>query len=237
VKDLPDWLSAAVRSINNMIAYHFLHEKYALDAIENQYLKLSLIDDLNDPFELLAADLPDKETREEALKFKKHMVIRVGILCFSRNWKNPLLWSHYADKHKGVALEFKIKDDIALPVNYRQNRFPINLKEIKFGRHVTRAETEGLWATKFSSWKYEEEIRIICTKDECLKKGDLYFKSFDDEISLLGIVLGPLSKLTLNAIREKLPQGKELGIIKSRLAFRSFNIVAQRDFKKVLLKK
>jgi hypothetical protein len=221
-----------------MIAYHFLSEKYALGVIENQCLKLSLIDDLNDPFELFAADLPDIETREEALKFKKHMAKRNGILCFSRNWKNPLLWSHYADRHKGVALEFQIKDDIALPVKYRQNRFPINLKEIKYGKHVTRTETEGLWLTKFSSWEYEEEIRIICTKDECIKKGDFYFKSLDDdEISLQGIVLGPLSKLSLNAIRDKLPQGKELNIIKSRLAFRSFNIVAQRDIKKVLLKK
>ena len=46
-----------------MIAYHFISEKYALDAIENQCLKLSLIDDLNDPFELFAANLPDTESR------------------------------------------------------------------------------------------------------------------------------------------------------------------------------
>jgi hypothetical protein len=221
-----------------MIAYHFISEEYALAAIEDQCLKLSLIDDLNDPFELFAADLPDAESRNEALKFKKHMAERVGILCFSKNWKNTLLWSHYADRHKGVALEFQIKDDVALPVQYSKNRYPIDLKGRKSRRkRVTKAETEGLWLTKFSSWEYEEEIRIICTKGECLQKGKLYFKAFDDEISLQGIVLGPLSKLSIKTIRDKLPKGKELSVIKSRLAFRSFNIVTQRNFRKLLLKK
>jgi hypothetical protein len=140
-----------------MIAYHFTSEKHALDAISNQCLKLSLIDDLNDPFELFAADLPDSESRKEALKFKNNMSTRVGILCFSKNWGNPLLWSHYADRHKGVALEFKIKDDIALPVKYRKNRFSINLKDLADNiRKVTKEETEGLWLTKYKSWEYEE---------------------------------------------------------------------------------
>lgn len=221
-----------------MIAYHFISEKFALDAIKNQCLKLSLIDDLNDPFELFAADLPDSETRKEALKFKIHMTKKVGIICFSKNWKNPLLWSHYADRHKGAALEFNIKDNIAFSVKYRKNRYPINLKELKKGkRGVTKAETEGLWQTKFESWKYEEEVRIICTKDECIKKGSLFFKSFDDEISLKGIVIGPLSQITVKSIEDKLPVGKEISVTRSRLAFRSFNIVTQRKFGKLLLKK
>jgi hypothetical protein len=212
-----------------MIAYHFTSEKYALDAISNQCLKLSLIDDLNDPFELFAADLPDSESRKEALKFKNHMSARVGIICFSKNWKNPLLWSHYADRHKGVALEFQIKDDIALPVKYRKNRFLINLKEIAYNkRKVTKAETEGLWLTKYKPWVYEKEIRIICTKSECKKKGNLFFKSFNHEISLKGIVLGPLSKLSIKKIEDKLPTGKNLSVVKSRLAYRSFSIVTQR---------
>ena len=221
-----------------MIAYHFISEKYALDAIANQCLKLSLIDDLNDPFDLFAADLPDSESRKEALKFKKHMAERVGIICFSKKWKNPLLWSHYADRHKGVALEFLIKDSIALPVKYKKNRFRVNLKEKKYrNKDVTKAETEGLWLTKYESWGYEEEKRVICTKSECINKGSLFFKSFNDEIFLQGIVLGPLSKLSTKSIEDKLPSGKELSVIKSRLAFRSFSIVTQRRFGKLLLKK
>ena len=141
-----------------MIAYHFISEMYALDAIKNQCLKLSFIDDLNDPFELFAADLRDAESRNEALRFKKHMTEKLGILCFSENWKNPLLWSHYADRHKRIALKFQIKDNIALPVKYRKDRFPIDLKKLKYGdRRVTKDEAEGLWLTKFKSWEYDDE--------------------------------------------------------------------------------
>ena len=102
---------------------------------------------------------------------------------------------------------------------------------------MTRAETEGLWLTKYESWRYEGEIRVICTKSECIKNGNLFFKSFNDEISLQGMVLGPLSRLSIKSIEDKLPSGKELSVIKSRLADRSFSIVTERSFGKILLKK
>lgn len=220
-----------------MIAYHFISEKYALDVISNQCIKLSLINDLNDPFELIAADLPTPESRAEAFKFKEEMASKVGILCFSENWKNPLLWSHYANRHKGVALKFEIKDEIALPVRYRQNRFSIDLLAKKYHKQsVTKKETEGIWLTKFISWNYEEEIRVICSQDDCFKKNGLLFHPLNEEINLLGLILGPLCDLTINSIKEKLPKGKEIEIIKSRLAFRSFSIVEQRNFKRQKIK-
>ena len=56
-----------------MIAYYFISDKYALDIISNQCMKLSLFQDLNDPFELLSVDLPNKQARHEARKFKDFM--------------------------------------------------------------------------------------------------------------------------------------------------------------------
>lgn len=221
-----------------MIAYHFISENYALDVISNQCLKLSLINDLNDPFELIAADLPDFESRIEMRKFKDYMAGKLGILCFSKNWNNPLLWSHYANRHKGVALEFFIKDEIALPVKYRKNRFRFDVKEkIYLKQNVSREETDEIWLTKFESWNYEEEIRVICSQSDCIKKKNLLFHPLNDEISLKAVILGPLCELKIEDINEKLPVGKELKVIKSRLAFRSFDIVKQRRFKTQTLKK
>ncbi|MDP3495050.1 MAG: DUF2971 domain-containing protein, partial [Hyphomonadaceae bacterium] len=152
------------------------------------------------------------------------------------NWKNPLLWSHYANRHRGVALKFSIKDDIALPVKYRQNRFEINLQDKKNPNNpVTRNETEGLWLTKFISWSYEEEIRVICSQKDCIKKGNLLFHSLNDEISLKGIILGPLCDIPISEITKKAPAGKRLEVIKSRLAFRSFNIVEQKQFERRII--
>ncbi len=39
---------------------------------------------------------------------KKNMSKKFAILCFSKKWDNPLLWRHYADRHKGF-LESEIE--------------------------------------------------------------------------------------------------------------------------------
>ena len=201
-------------------------------------MKLALIDNLNDPFELLAPDLPDRESRKEAERFKKYMASKLGILCFSRNWKNPVLWSHYADRHKGITLKCYIKDSIALPVTYQKERFPF---DIKGKRHktqkVTRSETKGLWLTKYESWCYEEEIRMLCTKNECAQEDDLFFKNCKaNELQIQGLILGSLCDLPIDEIKDALPPGIEIDVIKARLAFRSFEIVQQKEFEKMIIK-
>ena len=106
-----------------MIAYHFISDEYALDVISSQWIKLSLFQDLNDPFELLSVDLPNEQARREARKFKEFMAKQYGILCFSKNWTNPLLWSHYANRHKGVAFQFELNSDIDCENNICERKF------------------------------------------------------------------------------------------------------------------
>lgn len=67
-------------------------------------IKISRFDDLNDPFELLAAQLRSKDVRKAFGALRDHMCANRGVLCFSRGWHNPLLWSHYGDKHRGICL-------------------------------------------------------------------------------------------------------------------------------------
>ena len=216
-----------------MKVYHFISDKYLLDVLSQQRLKVSNIDDLNDPYELNAVKSPDKESREEAKKFKKYMAYRYCILCFSKVWRNPLLWSHYANRHKGIAIEFTIKDSIALPIKYRKNRYVLNSnKDNKQNTSYNKRDIEGLWLTKFDGWRYEEEIRIIEEKKNCIKDNGRLFKVFDHEIQLTGLILGPLCEVTLNAIEASLPKGKSISVIRSRLAFQSFNIVQQKRFGK-----
>ena len=221
-----------------MIAYHFISDEYALDVISSQWIKLSLFQDLNDPFELLSVDLPNEQARREARKFKEFMAKQYGILCFSKNWTNPLLWSHYANRHKGVAFQFELNSDIALPVKYRKNRFEIDFeKKIRLKEIITKEETEGIWLTKYESWQYEQELRVICSKKDCKEKNGLLFHPFNHDISLKGIVLGPLCEIAISDIEAALPRKEEIEIIKSRLALRSFNIVQQRRFKKINIEK
>jgi hypothetical protein len=72
-----------------MRLFHFISEEYALDVIADQRLKVSMLNDLNDPFELTAVELSDKQFRKEYKAFKREMAERYGILSFSRTWKSP----------------------------------------------------------------------------------------------------------------------------------------------------
>ncbi len=219
-----------------MRLFHFIIEEHALDVIANQRLKVSLLNDLNDPFELTAVELSDKQFRKEYKAFKREMAERYGILSFSRTWKSPLLWSHYANRHKGVALEFEVLDSIAHPITYRTNRYVLNYeKPTKQTPRFDKKDIQGIWLTKYKQWKYEDEVRVILRKSECYKQGAMYFYGLGQDIHLKGIVLGPLCDIPITRIENSLPMNLRISVIKSRLAFRSFSIVKKTSFKTVHL--
>ena len=219
-----------------MRLFHFISEEHVLKVIADQRLKVSMLNDLNDPFELNAVELSNKQFRKEYKAVKHEMSERYGILCFSRLWKSPLLWSHYANRHKGVALEFEILDSVALSVKYRTNRYVLNY-EMHNGQALRfdKKDIEGIWLTKYKQWKYEDEVRVIIKKTDCYIQGGMYFYRLGQDIHLKGIVLGPLCDIPITEIENSLPKKLRISVIKSRLAFRSFSIVKKTSFKTVHL--
>jgi len=105
-----------------VIIYKFLNETRALEALRNRRLKLSLINELNDPFEFMAVDLQDTVLRRTFNRWKTTFSNDFGILCFSTKWSNPLLWSHYADRHKGLCLAFEAQDELLEHIDYTHQR-------------------------------------------------------------------------------------------------------------------
>ena len=85
-----------------MLVYHFVNAHYGIEDIHKRRLKISRFMDLNDPFEFLGADLSDREFRRALKNTKVKLSESKGLLCFSESWRNPVLWGHYADKHKGL---------------------------------------------------------------------------------------------------------------------------------------
>lgn len=99
---------------------------------------------------------PEQYDHLKVLKKEKE---RFKISCFSTKYKNVLMWSHYADKHKGICLGFElpiINDDYAIyPVNYIS-------KIEKIHGMVSTASIFNYWLTRKShSWEYESEVRAI----------------------------------------------------------------------------
>jgi hypothetical protein len=97
-----------------------------------------------------------------------------GIFCSSTNKDSLLMWSHYADHHRGVVLELqpKIQKDSVLlasrPVKYSDERPLIyktlrDLLEKSFFMSLENSSTktmEDLVFTKRSEWSYEDEYRL-----------------------------------------------------------------------------
>lgn len=79
-----------------------------------------------------------------------------GILCLTPHPDNILMWSHYADNHKGICLELDVRacpEFFVYPVKvaYATEYPTFNLGE----------DTNSIYATKYKDWAYEDEIRIL----------------------------------------------------------------------------
>src|SRR5260221_5940403 len=113
-----------------MRAFHLLPAEHALNNIALKRIRLSRYGDLNDPFELLAANFgKNKDVHIAVLELKKTFSETKGLVCFSREWGNPLLWSHYASKHRGIALGFDIDDSFAIPISYAEKPLSIRFQD------------------------------------------------------------------------------------------------------------
>lgn len=128
--------------------YHFTSQEYALSAIALRRLKIARFADLNDPFELLSLNLREKKTRNATRNFKDSYGEKIGLLCFSANWTNPLLWSHYAAKHTGISLGFNVMRAKLEQVSYEDDRILNRLDRNKDPTLLPEALQADLFRTK-----------------------------------------------------------------------------------------
>ena len=96
-----------------MILYKYLRADYGMQAIEHQKLKVSHPYDLNDIYDcrpkIIYDDSFDSAKNEGfEQEFAKNVGLDVGIGCYCEHGDNLLLWSHYGDSHKGIALGFDL---------------------------------------------------------------------------------------------------------------------------------
>ncbi|MCX6981518.1 MAG: DUF2971 domain-containing protein [Verrucomicrobia bacterium] len=86
-----------------------------------------------------------------------------GVICFSRRRDRILMWTHYADQHKGIVIGF---DSSHFPklfdVKYDKERVLVD----PFPQHIPGSESEEnyvykLITTKHEDWSYEEECRQL----------------------------------------------------------------------------
>jgi hypothetical protein len=97
-----------------MRAYKFLCLEYGLKSLREKRLKISTVEDLNDPFELLPYEMTNRSQRSAFRKTRKELGSRGGMLCFSADWTDPVIWAHYSDKHRGICWGFEVPEYYAI---------------------------------------------------------------------------------------------------------------------------
>ena len=214
-----------------MRGYYLTSEKWALEAIKSRRVKLSLFNEMNDPFELLGMELKTKRDRAEFYQVKKEMNETIGVICFSRSWNNPVLWSHYGDRHKGLCLGFDLLDEWTYEVGYQGERLSQKLEnELSKNNHKTLGRK--LLTTKYDHWRYEDEVRMILNLDDMVHKRGLYFLPFCNALRLREVIIGVRCDISRKDLKKAVSsEDKSVRLIKSRLAFRSYKIVRNKAVK------
>lgn len=87
----------------------------------------------------------------------------IRVVCLSESYNSMLMWSHYAQNHKGFCIEYSFEETDVIykhlyPVVYTKNRYAIS-KEDMMGEN-----TEWIYRStcrKSDVWSYEQEWRIV----------------------------------------------------------------------------
>lgn len=177
-----------------MHLYKYVREpKYIL---EEGYIRATQKSALNDPFEAnyskkalrnLIKEIDCELDSTELIKYIKVNKHKVGVISFTEAKDNLLMWSHYANEHKGALIRFLFYptvleeifnstttaisthydyyDGRCRPVIYRKQ--PL-YKVDKFDRDYSNFSVEGgdrilfeIFLQKSDEWIYEKEHRII----------------------------------------------------------------------------
>ena len=210
-----------------MMVYRFLSAKRGLEALRDRRLKLSLINELNDPFEFLAVNLREKVIRRAFAAMKARLSETMGILCFSTKWSNPVLWSHYADRHSGLCLGFDVRNELLDPVEYAAERIAPDEDWLSAAQAGRVDVMRKLLRTKFEHWRYESEVRMFARLEEIDAQVGLYFKPFYPDLALTHVIVGATCTLGYQEVSAAVVD-ENIELIKARAAFKSFNIVPDR---------
>jgi hypothetical protein len=203
-------------------------DKYSVDSLIKGTIYFSPINKLNDPFDCKldimksienAAKYLSKQNSTKAsaklldlLKnnsFFEELQIKltnVGICSFSLKLNEALLWSHYANKHKGIAILYEFPKEILANgnkflgtsgVSYKLNPlkdFYISISDqLPVHDIILSIElAKRIFTAKSPCWRYEREVRIIKNNPGILRIEKSFIKQIcfglntsDEDIELI----------------------------------------------------
>lgn len=168
----------------------------------------------NDIFEGLPFSDYDIYSVEECLEKLSEIAY---LKCFTEDYKNNLMWAHYADGYRGICIKYditKLEDDKILknifPVSYSKERNIYasieSLIDYFEGEKELRAtdDAKGIFLQKAKHWSYEKEWRMCFMNDE-YESGKKYIKVPFECVS--AVYMGPrISQENENKVIKKIKE-------------------------------
>lgn len=144
--------------------------KLTLQNLSNQKNWVADPFEFNDPFEFCLIDKfhyttagtiePLKKQQLERIRKIQNEISEFGVVCYSSDYLNNLLWAHYADNHRGMCLVFEVpgeKVPSLYRVSYSKNYPHVGTKENPEGFE----EIIPVVTNKSIDWAYEKEFREV----------------------------------------------------------------------------
>jgi len=191
-----------------MILYRLMNAQFAVDSIENQRLKVSNVIELNDPSDcapVITERPAEYDEFPELLHARlfKQVSECIGVICYTESIEDPVVWSHYGDSHRGIALGFELSPSEYTQVKYKDEKPEISVSSFKDEPDMG-IKDHPILHTKSPSWSYEKEWRkILCFREKCITSGGMYFFEFDKK-TLKEVVLGDRCVIGKNYIYQTL---------------------------------
>jgi hypothetical protein len=147
-------------------------ENRGLAVLKNLALKVTPPAEFNDPFEFspnvktqtrerfLPGCLESDEAFQQALP--AHLSQHYGVICFTSEPADLLMWVHYASSHEGLLLEFDARASLFTSNSFFEVQYETQRAELDpWNDAAIRASFDALARRKSEHWRYEREYRVV----------------------------------------------------------------------------
>lgn len=156
--------------------------RYSLDDIAKETISLAHPREFNDPLDTILIYWLEKEinnTRLDELKLRYRLLMKkvaehIKIRCLVAGTKddgtempaeelNVLMWSHYANSHKGFCVKYEFDSEMFTVVHGKADKIQL-VNEIIYSRAIDLTEEPSIRMALFEKsdfWKEEHEMRFL----------------------------------------------------------------------------
>jgi hypothetical protein len=186
-----------------------------------------------------------RQFQEDAVRNQKGVVNFISkthaLACYSEIPDNLLMWSHYTDAHRGIVVQFDLKNSFfsppanLMPVSYRSDRASAKYdgEGFAFDEHES-----SVVRIKSLAWSYEREWRQLFQLKDCTKIHDperttcFYVNIPSNAIAsvIFGVRCRPETEMIVRELKKR-PDLQHVRLWRALLHERDFklNVVAADD--------